>query len=218
MRSQSSKVAVLFLALVVCFAGFTVGFGHWENNLYINGSVTTSPFTPCVEFIEWTTKDPCGGICYDWTVGDVPLRQAVNADWRQLDKDVGCTWVEFFDTDPEWCGPELAVVSLYNTYPCYATKISLVIGNSGDVPVELMQVVITPLNFTIYDPDTNPDGEVDLVLYGFRVGDVLWPWTPTDPGASREVGELDIHVRQPAEQGVVYQFLITITAEQYLGP
>ena len=215
MRSHVSKVMILILVMVVCLTGVAAGFGHWQNDLAIQGSVTTVPFRPCVEFIEWTTKDPCGGISYDWTV-DAPLRQATNVDWRQVDKDVGCTWVEFVNTDPEWCGPDLAVVTIYNAYPCYATKVSLVIGNSGDVPVEIMDVIIEPLNFTIYDPDTNPDGEIDFVFYDYK-GDVLFPWTPTDPGASREVGEMDIHVRQPAQQGVTYRFLITILAEQYFG-
>lgn len=209
------SIAAVLAALVVSLMGGTLGSAHWQDDLYINGSVTTAPFQPCIEFIEWTTKDPCGGFNRDWTV-DAPLRQATSMDWRQVDKDVGCTWVEFYDTNPEECGPDVAIVTVYNAYPCYATKVSLVIGNSGDVPVIITDVVITPLNFTFYDPDTNPDGEIDFVFYNYK-GDILMPWTPTDPSASREVGEIDLHVRQPAQQGTIYQFLITVTGEQYIG-
>jgi hypothetical protein len=206
MKIQGRKVAVLLLAVVICLTGLAVGYGHWSETLQINGTVTTLPGGVCVEFTQFINLDPPG--TNDWTV-DGPVAD-LTTNWTQLWKDVGTTEVELQDIDPDWCGAERAVITITNAYPCYATKVTLVIGNTGDVPVQIIDVTITPVNFTLYDPLAEI-GEIDMVLWNWE-GDILYP-------GQGESGTLDLHVMQEGvEQGTTYVFVIDIVAEQYVGP
>jgi hypothetical protein len=213
MRRQGRKVAILFLAMVVCFTGLAVGYGHWTDVLQADVNILTLPGGACLEFSEVVIKDPCDPPTNDWTVG-VPLHSAGIYDWIQREKDVGCTDVQILDPDPQ-CGPELAIITITDAYPCYATAVTLEVWNSGFIPLIVTDVTITPINFTIWDPITNPEGEIDIVLWNLE-GD---PIPPTGPD-SKNVLKIDLHVMQVPNvvPGATFEFTITIEAEQYTGP
>ena len=186
MIRKSRKLAVLLLVMILCLTGLAVGYGHWSETLQINTTVITLPGGTCAEWLEAWSVDPCVPETNDWTV-DCPLKWAKWDNWSILPKNVGCTEVTLEDTDAEWCGYDSVIVVVHNAYPCYATKINMVIGNTGDLPVEISEVTLEALNFTLYDPDMDW-GEVDLRLHKWP-SDIITLY----PGDSAAM-ELDLHL------------------------
>jgi len=118
--------------------------------------------------------------------------QGIDNPYIPEPKDVAECSVELTDED------EVMIVTITNAYPCYWCNITFSLVNVGTIPVKIQSIEIRNPN----------EAEVNVYLKGLELGDQI------DPGEGLS-GELDIHVKQGAEQGATYTFSIRIFVVQW---
>jgi hypothetical protein len=206
------KIGLVCLALVLAMGALGVGYAHWSQTLYINGTVETGTFIVAwselnvYEDDEYLEKDvgSCDGSMDVWKASKVDPLTGLTID-----------------------GYEKVVVSVSNAYPGYFVHIVLAVDNFGTIPAHVIEIVPTGRDET--------DGQ-DLTfewLTGFeyekgRFYDVIdgqlqeiinleiknYVCEQIDPCHS-EKGEFDLHFKQPIEQGHTYSINIEMTAQQW---
>lgn len=204
-KTKAGRITALFLVAMVALAGTSVGYAHWSQTIYIEGMAETGSF----------------GIGF-W---EVLCTEVSEID----DKDIGSINCEMVDQKGEKYEPftgemkpvyEKIVFTIDNAYPCYTVHIVHTVVNFGTIPAIVttydMSDPTGELNFEwttpppaspayghfwkdfdgdgVLDPD---DEEVINVKIVNLIGEQLDPCT-------EEKGEIDFHVKQPAEQGHVY--------------
>jgi hypothetical protein len=211
------KLGFLLLVLVFAFGALGVGYAHWSQTLYIEGKVESGTFM--TGFGE--------AYCVD-EEEDLPDPKDVGTCVAELDPD---SFLAFKETP---LGPkpfyEKIIVTIDNAYPSYWAHVVFTIGNLGTIPAHVTAFRLTDptgeLGFFWYTPppatpaygefwkDYNGNGVYDdgeevlnVVLVNF-VGMQLHPCTETK-------GELDLHLKQTAEQAHQYKFLVEIDTIQW---
>lgn len=222
------KIGVLALVLVFAFGALGIGYAHWSQTLYIDGTVKTG------------------------TLG-VGFWECVCTELPEVgDKEVGSIVCEMVDQKGEKFEPypepgsmkpvyETIVVTIDNAYPCYGVHIVHTVVNFGTIPAhvisydlsdptgELKFLWTTPPpaspayglfwkdfngNGSYDPPDPAVDDPGELIISVKLVNLVCEQLDP----CSEEKGELDLHVEQAAEQDHTYNFLATIEAVQWNAP
>jgi len=207
------KIAFLAFVLVLAFGGLGIGYAHWSQTLYVEGTVETGTFIvgwseiQCVEDDEHLDKE-VGSV--DGYL-DVWKASKVNPHGETVD------------------GYETAVFTVDNAYPCYKVHIILAIDNFGTVPANVIDIVPTgrdetdgeDLTFEWLPGEEYKFGrfldEIDDVQQEIINLEVKNYVQQLDPCQS-EKGEFDFHFKQPIEQGHTYSIDIDVTAQQWNMP
>jgi hypothetical protein len=224
------KIAVVLLAATIALAGLVVGYGRWTDRIDIVATTANPVGSFCWGFFQVETLDRCPNGSTPGTIDytcDSPdhcpdtFHQLGDEPGDAVPKDVGCTKAYKTDQIPScptcWNGVE---VELYNTYPSYASKTTIGFKNCGDYSVKIEREWIeTQMPGYTYVPYMqtmhtkcgwlrNPDGEdvLDICWINYE-GETL-------SSGEKTVGELVVHVLQPADQGLsgadAYKFRVAI--------
>lgn len=137
------KIAILALALVLAFGSLGVGYAHWSQTLYIEGTVETGVLCWGIENESFLDSDGFGAgqvPPYDYTCGvgmtnpgpSSPKKNVASVSVTYEDAK-GCEHVE----TPLW---GTLVVTLDNVYPCFYDEISVRIANGGTIPVDIVSI------------------------------------------------------------------------------
>ena len=210
MKRNLKSLSLLCLALVMCLAGVGVGYGHWSETIDIEGTATVEFLM--VEIVEQETNDPrfnpfTGD---EWVSLDESIMPGFTGAPFRLNKDVGWTECELFDTDDDGYR-DTCEFRIHNAYPCYFGKLELMVMNLGDQWVKVNSVdVIYPdspeYNWssppTMSAPFPHPEAFELKWTNGAWNLPILVP-----PGETTHLG-CYAHVLQPAEQGAEYRFQI----------
>jgi hypothetical protein len=217
------KIGLVIFALIIALGSIGIGYAMWSDEITVSGEVYTAEV--CIEFVDfYRSSDPCyqpsgaPAISSDLTCdpGFLNIRDVPEY------KDVGCTHVDIDDEDPK-----VALVTLYNTYPCYFVEVALHVQNCGTIPVKLVQPTLRyedPRNSGQYIEKPLPNGTVVYIegedQYGgiSNVIEILWV-----DNLGRQLHEppdyaedsFFVHVLQPAKQLSTYQFEIIRSAVQW---
>ena len=149
------NIGLLFAISLVALAVMGMGYAHWSQTLYINGTVTTGKL--CVGIADMGTNDP------------------PNTKDPGKDKDVGKTISMNVSEKCEHNGTkyyEEVVYVITNAYPCYNSTGYFRIANCGTIPVNITGVSCTynttALDVTVsaitgqLDPCEVRDGTIDF--------------------------------------------------------
>jgi len=110
------KMIGIFAALMLALGLSGVGFAHWSETLYIDGTINTGTLD-----VEWSEED--------------------NWDSELSGKDFSSITCEIDDTDPN-----LLHVTVSNAYPCIDYYNLVNIHNTGTIPVHVLGVNFTDDN------------------------------------------------------------------------
>jgi predicted ribosomally synthesized peptide with SipW-like signal peptide len=211
------KIGAVFLVLAICLAGTGAAYAHWSQTLVIDGTVETG--SVCVGFTELTCVekhvDPATGL-------------KVDGEWGG--KDVGqveCSLEGLKGTPPN-VGYERIVCTITNSYPSHQVHIIFAIKNLGTIPVHFTEMVISdPTGELIWEPVPQPapiDGFLWKDFNGngtYEVGEEVINVDIKNlislqlhPGEDTKA-EVDVHLKQAAEQGHTYSLLAEIVAIQW---
>ena len=150
------NIGLLFAISLVALAVMGMGYAHWSQTLYINGTVTTGKL--CVGIRDMGTNDP------------------PNTKDPGKDKDVGVT-ISINVGDPKCYHNntpyyEEIMYKIENAYPCYNSTGFFWIANCGSIPVNITNVSCTynttALEVTVsditgqLDPCEVIDGTIDF--------------------------------------------------------
>lgn len=197
----------MLIAIALSIAGFA--YAHWSDEIRINGEVHMASLTLAFREVE-----PC--VEYHWKDG-------VRYIGEPLGKDVATpdSWLEqpITDVHSGKSGFEKMHINITNAYPCYEVHCTFVVHNIGTMPLDITGMSITDLtgaltwrgSGTTADPWVGTDNrgeDVINVLSVNLVGEQLHP-------CEDEKAELDLHMKQPAEECHTYYFEVTIEYEQY---
>ena len=163
------KIGLICLAVVLAVGAMGIGFAHWSQTLFIEGTVNTGSFV--VGFSEQRSDDPVESPCNPGAIDD-PTR--LDPGYTKNVAGCDCELV-----DPKPCEPgkeawERMLITVCNAYPSYTNTIDFSIDNCGTVPaivgscrivekggvpcdIELVKNV--PLNV---DLDNDGEGDVDI--------------------------------------------------------
>jgi hypothetical protein len=145
------KLGIIALALVVALGALGVGYAHWQQTLYIEGTVNTGTY--CVGFFEASTTDPCVAVCDPGTIGPNPGGNGTIDEGYT--KNVGC--VNATPVDEKDCcldnkiAYEKLEIMVCNAYPSYTANITFSLKNCGSIPGEVESLKITKLGTTVVD-------------------------------------------------------------------
>lgn len=216
MKGRLGKFGTIFLALALCLAGTGAAFAMWSDTVTIEGTVESGEFgvgfweVLCVEDPESEGKD----------VGNITCTM-MDQKGEKFDPYLG-------EMKPVY---ERILVTLNNTYPCYSVHIVHTVVNFGTVPaivtsydmsdptgeLNFLWITAPPASpaYGCFWKDFNGNGVFDQVTEEVinvklvnLIGEQLEP-------CSEEKGEMDLHLKQPAEQGHVYHILAVITGVQW---
>jgi hypothetical protein len=206
----------LLIAIALSIAGYA--YAHWSDAIRINGRVHMASCT--LAFME--LEPP---VEYYWKDG-------VRYLGEPRGKDVANTtsWLSEIVYDPHSnkTGYEKMHILVVNAYPEYEVHCTFVVRNIGTMPLDIIGMTITDLtgyltfagNGTVPNPwrgfvDKDQDGVQDpdeptvINIWSIDlVGEQLEPCVP-------EKAELDMHIKEEAEECHTYHFEVTISYEQY---
>jgi hypothetical protein len=205
------RIGLICLALVFALGALGVGYAHWSDEVYIEGTVEMGDF-----LVGWE---------------DILLEEDSDDD----DKDV-CDMLCTLE-DPETGVHHVPVQTVYHTlvvhidngYPQFWGLNKVTIKNAGTIPAHIVDVIVTPGNgltsVVVADVDTNgnpidwelsgPEGAVlDLVLTKQETGLSLI-CNQLDPCLAEPV-DVWVEIKQDgAEECHTYEFSVTIIAVQW---
>lgn len=201
----------LLIAIALSIAGFA--YAHWYDEIKINGRVEMGAMT--LVFLE--LEPP---VEYHWKDGE-------RYPGEPRGKEVANTtsWLDQNVTDPHTGkkGYKKMHILIQNAYPEYEVHCTFVVRNIGNVPLDVTGMTITDPTGTLtfagsgthMDPwrgfvDKNQNGIQDpdeptvINIWSINlIGEQLEPCEP-------EKAELDIHIKQEAEECHTYRFEVTI--------
>jgi len=226
------KIGLLVMALILALGGMGVGFAHWSQTLYIDGTVETGTFL--VGFEAQSTDDPPAtngtpGVIYpdenDYTIpedgtydpGQDPAKNVAACDCELLDKK-GMHGDETLY--------EKVKVTVLNAYPCYTNILTVTIGNGGTIPANVGSAMVTMAMGSDITPIELPKGdEIEVDLDGDGAVDVNLTW---DGPADQQIDPcdaveftLEIHVKQGISDGsesVTKTFVVELDTVQWNYP
>ena len=171
MRGNGFALISVLLLISLALIGFA--YAHWEKIITVEGQVSTG------------TIDAKITACY---CNDPPGKTDPG-----YDKDVA-------SCECSKIGPQKASVTISNAYPCYNVNITIVVKNTGTIPIALGEVgvdgnIIPKQQWKQIDLDN--DGKNDIEFYVI-------------PGGSANPGEfiapiLKIHIMEGAKQSSAEQ-------------
>jgi hypothetical protein len=212
------KTALMCLVIVLAFGGLGVGYAHWSDYLYVDGTVEMGTLTlafDAEEFLDYIDIEEATG-----------------------DKDIGSARI-YYDPDSyildEHSGKEgykTLVFEILNAYPQYEVHFTtVVLHNIGTIPIHIVGI-------KLWDPDGVLNWEWEeppptTPSYGFfwkdKDGDGAY-----DPGEEEIMnvliknfvciqlepcestkGEIDIDFKQPAEECHTYRFMVEFEGIQW---
>ena len=224
-RKRRKGLVIAMLAVALLAGGVIGASALWYERLSLDVSVETGELD--WEFRNNTvfTSDPCTdnqGTPVTW-----PDTNAFPPDFDPViapeGKDVGCTLIEFKDTDGDG-DMDYLNITLNNTYPYYATEVDFRVRNIGTIPLKIWRIqVILPngtlLNYTELNQDPVENEGLYLDLDGDGEPDVLFLWgdnfgVQLEPGQHADIS-LFLVVLQPAPQNATLNFGIGLDAVQW---
>jgi hypothetical protein len=187
------------MGLVIALGGLGIGYGLWTDLLEVNGTVETgtvdATFT-VASALEWPEEEgKTVGSC-SASIVEQEVTEPVPAGSGSTEQSLGTDKVE---------------ISILNGYPGYGCDVTVVVTNSGTIPIKIDQVE--------FDNIDNLDGKVDISL-----SDGCW-----DDGLQLHAGEttaqiageckVRLEVLQAANEGLTgdnaYTFQGTFFADQW---
>jgi hypothetical protein len=212
------KLGFLLLVLVFAFGALGVGYAHWSQTLYIEGKVESGSFL--TGFGEASCIDDESKLPEPKDVGTCVAELAPDSLVGYKTKPDG-TLKPFY---------EKIIATIDNAYPCYWSHIVFTIGNLGTIPAHVTSFNLYDptgeLNFLWDDPppstpayghfwkDYDGDGVEDADEEVINVE--LYDFVSIQLHPCDEVkGELDLHLKQTAEQGHQYKFFVEIDTIQW---
>ncbi|MEB3788019.1 MAG: hypothetical protein GSR78_04595 [Desulfurococcales archaeon] len=224
MNISDKRMATTILA-VLLVAGMAGAAALWYENLTVDVSLETGELD--IEFRNNTvfTSDPC----FD-NLGNPITWPDTNAFPPDFDpviapegKDVGCTMIEFQDTDSDG-DMDYLNITLSNVYPYYATEVDFRIRNVGTIPLKIWKIEVildngTSYNFTEINPDQVETEGLYLDLDDDGESDVLFLWgdnfgVQLEPGDHADIS-LFLVVLQPAPENATLHFMVGLDAVQW---
>jgi hypothetical protein len=168
-----NKFLILGLVIVFAFGALGVGYAHWQQTLYVEGTVNTgklcwgivgAPPTPggVSSLVSLYDNDfpPTPGTSYvvppPWSIGDErdpTTGVGFVGGITKTTKNVA--WITLELKDDKGCdhlGVPLyatANVTFHNVYPCYFAEIHIVVANGGTIPVIIEAVKIDGNTVTV---------------------------------------------------------------------
>jgi hypothetical protein len=210
------KIGLLCLALVLALGSLGVGYAAWTDTIFVNGTVSTGNVD--IGFSKIAVSEPNG---------EVEGKEVGEITSQLSDPIAGCT--VYYPWDHEAPVYEKAEFFMTNAYPCYQTSAMVDVATCGTVPVKITDLTVSmaqvnPLNHDViietltWVPTTgengyfiNDEGEtVFEMIFVNLVGTQLHR-----PEKEKDSVEIDMHLKQPAEQNAVYIITITITGTQW---
>lgn len=201
------KLGTLCLVLVVALGLLGLGFAHWQQELFINGTVNTGKL--CVGIRDVGTNDPpaaAGEVSLDPGYDkDVASMKSINGEEKCLHNQI-----QYYH-DIEY------VIS--NAYPSYSATGFYDIANCGTIPVKIEKIQvsrdsganwedISPCVPTLVDLDN--DGTADLTLHVTNIA----LKQQIDP-CNVAKGDLTVHVEQDTKEESLYKFHLRIKLTQW---
>lgn len=185
MKTNTGKMATLFIVSIMALAGVSTGYALWYENLIIDGEVNTGEV-----YAYWS-------LCTNYDQGLDP-----NPDGSNKGKDVGSTICVIDANDPR-----ILHITINNGYPCYYNDCEVEYTIGGTVPIKVQSIEVIAYGFTLASDNGANDGELWVELVD-GVGSQLHPG---DKGAS----SFKIHVEQCAGQLANYNFDVVLKVVQY---
>ncbi len=202
---KMKKIGLICLALVLALGAVGFGYAHWSDQLYVEGTVKGGQLM--VGFTEVLINE----------THENPNPPPDYLDGEYLGKDVGdvtCVFEGYREGHTGKHGYEGVVVTITDAYPCYQVHITFVVDNLGSIPVIFEGVTITdPSGRLTYDPDLEAlvdDAGDEIINFTFvnLIGFQLEPCENTK-------AEVDLHIKQEANECDTYEFRVDIEAIQY---
>jgi predicted ribosomally synthesized peptide with SipW-like signal peptide len=214
------KLGLISLALVLALGALGVGYAHWSDTVVINQTVETGKV--CIGFSKQITSEPDPGEAEGKDVG------SISCDFIGPIKGyVLYTGVP----KPVYTGVK---VWMLNAYPCYQTAVVVDVANCGNIPVKIEPLTYSMVQLDEFGkviktltmverpgPPYPPVGEKWYEFIDPVSGDPVLNMDVVNlegdqihPGA-KNVLELDFHVKQTADQGAIYELIVTITGTQW---
>jgi len=180
---RSKGLIGVFGLLVILLLVLGVAYAHWSDSISINGTVETGTMS-----MGFTGEYTC-------------------VEEEPKDKEVAGFTVEFTGsyTDPKTgkSGYTKMTITITNAYPCYKLTCTCKVSNTGTIPIDVLDPVITA-----------PD-EVDVsVWYEDLEGNVLSTPFQADT-CSSWILKVVVHVTQYAGENASYTFEVTLPYEQW---
>jgi hypothetical protein len=155
---MKNKFLILGLVIVFAFGALGVGYAHWQQTLYVEGTVNTGKLC-------WGIEDGSLLSLYDTNLPPTPGTSYIvpppHSPGDERDPTIGVgffgpvtkteknvAWVTLELKDDKGCdhlGKKLyatANVTLHNVYPCYFAEIHVVVANGGTIPVIIESIKI----------------------------------------------------------------------------
>jgi hypothetical protein len=223
---MNKKLAALPILAIISLSIVGLVYAHWEDIVYINGTIEMGT---CTIAFSRHPADPIPLVDEYWWDGDLTHDPIMG---EPKGKDVGFTeaWYDEYvidekgPCDDNWGWRQL-MITVQNAYPGYYPHIIFTIHNIGTIPVDI--------TFNVYDPDgiltwhdiprgpfdywwvkgyfTDPDGNE---VMNITVLNLLNPPFQLDP-CQGEKGEIDIHIKQTAQECNTYKFVVEIIGTEY---
>jgi hypothetical protein len=236
---MKNKFLILALVVVFAFGALGIGYAHWSQTLYIEGTVKSGLFKVGFTRIvaEWDSEDWCDY----WTAEGAPIPYPC--------KDVGDAWCTLSCPNDEgkYRVYDKLTMTVNNTYPCYWAINKFTIDNPGTIPAHCTGLKMIPgaglkisavmrdvngrligwvlddsvtgkpiLNVMLYKepPDYGPGWEIDPPT----MFPDPWPHSlicnQVDP-CDELLTELWVHCKQDAKKGWTYTFDIEVEYTQW---
>ena len=171
---KKTAIPLVFALIISTLVIGSYAYAHWEETLYLYGTVTTGIFD--MEFTKcFTDDDNIGGHDPDYVVEnwDDPTKPVIIEEPEG--KDIGVAWCEYD------AGTGIVTVYVENGYPGYAFELDVRVKNTGTIPWRMwftqfknkkwMDAGYVPLN-------VDGDGKIEIYIEtdDSAIGD------QTDPG------------------------------------
>jgi hypothetical protein len=169
---ETKKIMATFVILMMALGGAGFAYAHWSKTLYITGVVTTGEIN--VMFSDACTNDPAGsndpGLknaeYITVTVDEYSDEYAASGDYCYYDKNIADTTAQISAVEEE---NDTLTITMNGAYPSYAPEIVFFVGNDGDIPVFMNDLIIS------YDGLTGDPAAEQLDLDGLEL--IAWEVT-----------------------------------------
>jgi hypothetical protein len=222
MYEMNKKIAGVFAVLMVALSVIGFAYAHWEDIIYINGTVEMGEL-----IFGFTEQFPPEDGKMDYFT-DVFNYQIIFPE----PKEVGTVTCEL--TEPETSNGKFGyevktvykrmLINIQNAYPSYVARCGYTLDNAGTIPLDVYSycVIINPGDGLTYGwEDTDGDGNNDAIVARNADNEAvinIW-FEPFFFGQIDPCNYVEqsiyIHIKQPAEECHTYSFEIMIHAHEW---